>query len=148
MLTGLSRYEHLVPLCLRLGVGLTMFFAGYGKVTGNMANLVKAFAGWGIPMPEIMAPFVAYLELLGGIAVLLGLLTRLVGLLFVVNMAVAITAARWPEVVKGGGFNFGAMRVEVLLLLGSLALALAGAGPLSLDAAMLEKKRADLHRAG
>lgn len=146
MLKNLARYEHLAPVLLRLGVGLTFVFAGYGKATGNMDGLAQAFTGWGIPMPTVMAPFIAYLELLGGIALLLGLGTRLIGLLFTAEMFVAIIAARWSQVIKDGAFNFGQMRVEWLLLLGALTLACIGAGRLSLDAILGDKPAAPVNK--
>lgn len=144
---NLSRFEYLVPVLIRLGVGLTMFFAGYSKVTGNHAGLVKTFATWGIPLPGIMAPFITYVELLGGLAILLGVATRVAGLLIACDMAVAILAVRWALVVKGGHFDFSQMRTETLLLVGGLALAAAGAGVLSLDRIVSRGKRGAAEKA-
>ncbi len=79
---GLAAYHQLAPVVLRLGIGLTFFFAGLGKVLGGVDNVARFFARLGIPLPGLMGPLIAYLELLGGLALLGGGLTRLVSLLF------------------------------------------------------------------
>jgi putative oxidoreductase len=96
-----------------------LFVFGFAGVTG-------AFTHMGIPFPGVMGPFIGLLEFFGGLALLLGLLTRLIALGFVCDMLGAILLV----LLKKGfsGFEF-----EFLLLGSSLALALAGAGRFSLD---------------
>lgn len=132
MFLGLDRYERYGPLILRIGIGLTMLFSGLAKVTG-LAGVTRFFAGVGIPLPGIMAPLVAFIELLGGIAMLLGLGVRVVGLLFAIIMVVAILTTK---VTAPGGMTFSAVRLDLLVLTGSLALAFTGAGELSVDSLM------------
>jgi putative oxidoreductase len=135
MLRQLGSYEHIAPLLLRLGIGLTFFFAGLGKVLDGTAGVTGFFGSLGIPLPGLMGPFIAYLELIGGLALILGVFTRVFSLLFVANMLVAMllvslpTALNDPNIAKG----FSATRVEILLLLGSAALAFLGAGIFSVD---------------
>ncbi len=140
MFRRLDSYQQLAPLLLRVGIGLIFFFAGLGKVMGGVDNVAGFFGSIGIPLPNIMAPFIAYLELLGGLALILGVLTRIFSLLFIANMAVAILAAKWPAAMQAEGLaaGFGEIRLELLLLLGSAALVLLGAGVLSVDAALFE----------
>ncbi len=71
MFDRLDAYRSYVPLLLRLGVGLTFFFAGLGKVMGGTAGVAGFFGSLGIPAPALMGPFIAYLELLGGLALIL-----------------------------------------------------------------------------
>jgi uncharacterized membrane protein YphA (DoxX/SURF4 family) len=139
MFQRLSSYQPLAPLLLRLGIGLTFFFAGLGKIMGGIDGVVGFFGSLGIPAPGIMAPFVAYLELIGGLALILGVLTRLFGSLFIAVMAVAIVTARLSGAMEAEGLPaaFNEIRLEVVLLLGSAALVLWGAGALSIDAAVL-----------
>ena len=106
-----------------------LFVYGFAGVTG-------AFTQMGVPFPGIMGPLIGLLEFFGGIALLLGLLTRLLAVGFVCDMLGAILLVQ----LKRG---FSAYELEFLLLGSSLALALTGAGRLSVDAlldARQEKK--------
>lgn len=109
-----------------------MLFSGLAKVTG-LTGVTRFFGGLGIPLPGLMAPFVAYSELLGGIALLLGLGVRAVGLLFTIIMLVAMLTTKVLAPAPPGGLTFNALRLELLILTGSLALAFTGAGELSFD---------------
>ncbi len=84
MFRKLDAYQSLVPLLLRIGVGLTFFLSGLGKVLGGVGGVAGFFGNIGVPLPGLMAPFISYLELFGGLAILLGLFTRPLG-----------TATRW-----------------------------------------------------
>jgi putative oxidoreductase len=137
----LGSYAHWAPLLLRLGIGLTFFFAGLGKVLGGTDRVAGFFGSLGVPLPGVMAPFISYLELLGGLALILGVFTRVFSLLFVGDMLVALLLVGLPTGLgKGLPAGFSDMRTELLLLLGSLALALLGPGLLSLDAAFLGER--------
>ncbi len=139
VLRNLAAYQHLVPLLLRLGVGLTFFFSGYAKVTGGVENVAGFFGSLGIPLSGAMAPFVAYLELIGGLALIVGALTRVFSLLFIGVMVVAILTAKLPAFAQAASLAEGwtEIRIEVVLLLASACLVLLGAGRYSVDAAVL-----------
>jgi uncharacterized membrane protein YphA (DoxX/SURF4 family) len=96
---------------------------------------VGRFAKIGIPAPEVMAPFVGGVEVVCGVLVLVGLLTRLAAIPLIVDMVVAIASTKIPILVEKG---FWAMaheaRTDWSMLLGSIFLLVAGAGPWSLDA--------------
>src|SRR6266540_2420523 len=57
---------------VRVSMALIFIIAGWGKVMGGLGNVVNAFGRMGIPMPGISGPFIAFLELLGGLALLVG----------------------------------------------------------------------------
>lgn len=142
MLRRLGSYDHLAPLLLRLGVGLTFFFAGLGKVLGGTAGVAGFFGSLGIPLPELMGPFIAYLELIGGLALIVGAFTRVFSLLFIGNMLVAMMLVSVPKALEGATIaaGFSDTRIEFLLLLASAALALLGAGIFSVDAALFRDR--------
>ena len=96
-----------------------LFVFGFGGVTG-------AFTHMGVPLPGVMGPFIALLEFFGGLALIIGLLTRLIALGFVCDMLGAI----FLVLLKKG---FSGFELEFLLLGASLALALTGAGRFSVD---------------
>lgn len=119
-------------LVLRLVVGVTFLLHGLDKL-GDLAGTERFFASLDIPAPGLMAPFVALTETVGGLLLIAGLATPLVGVALAVDMLVALVTAHIDEgfFVRDGG-------IELVLLLGSttLALALTGPGRLSADAAL------------
>jgi len=122
-------------LVLRLVVGGIFAAHGAQKVFEyTIPGTIGSFSGMGIPLPEIAAPLVAFLELIGGILLALGLFTRPVGILLAVDMVVALVAVPLPAGlwVGEGGYEFVAV-----LGVAALALAFTGAGRFSLDGAFL-----------
>lgn len=92
-----ARLRWLPPLLARLFVGCLFLLSGWGKVH-RLAWFTNNFAAWGIPDPAFMAPFVAYTELIGGGMILVGLLTRVVAIPMLANMAVAVAMVKIKEV--------------------------------------------------
>ena len=62
------------PLLVRLVVGWVFLWTGWQKLQ-ILPRMVENFRSWGIPAPEITTPFVSGLEFVGGLLLLLGLLT-------------------------------------------------------------------------
>jgi putative oxidoreductase len=119
----------LAPLFARLTVGWVFMWSGWGKLQA-LPQVTENFAGWGIPLPQVLAPFVSAVEFFGGIFLLLGLLTRISAGALGITMIVAIRSAKWGE-VDSLETLLGFDEFEYLALF--LWLAIAGAGPLSLD---------------
>lgn len=96
---------------------------------------VGRFAKIGIPAPQVMAPFVGCVEIVGGALLVVGVLTRLAAIALAIDMLVAIGTTKIPLWEKSG---FWAMaheaRTDWSMLLGALFLLWVGAGPWSLDA--------------
>jgi len=80
-------------IILRLMAGGVFLWEGILKfVYPNQG--VGRFTKLGFPMPDITADFVGVLEIFGGLCLILGLLTRLVALVFVIEMIVAILSTK------------------------------------------------------
>ncbi len=108
---------------IRLGVGLVFLMHGWGKVT-NLGPVEQMFVGFGLP--SATGIFIGYLEVLGGLALILGILPRLFGLLFGVEMIVAIFLT---------GFGHGLYKpheFEIFLMLMSFGIMSLGSGRFSL----------------
>ena len=121
--------EWLAPLFARIVVGWVFMWSGWGKLN-NLPAIIDNFAGWKIPAPHILAPFVSGVEFFGGIFLLIGLLTRISAGALGVTMIVAIVSAKWDQ-VDSLETLLGFDETEYLALF--LWLAIAGAGTVSLD---------------
>jgi putative oxidoreductase len=120
----------LAPLFARITVGWVFLWSGWGKLH-NLAQVSENFAGWGIPHPQLLTPFVSGVEFFGGLFLLLGFMTRISAGALGVVMIVAIRAAKWAE-VDSLETLLGFDESEYLALF--LWLAIAGPGALSVDA--------------
>jgi putative oxidoreductase len=119
---------------LRLAVATVFIKHGAQKLfVFGFAGVTGAFTHMGVPLPGVIGPFIALLEFFGGIALALGLLTRLIALGFVCDMAGAILLVLLPKGFSGFEFEF-------LLLGSSLALALTGAGRFSVDNLLADRQ--------
>lgn len=130
-----SRLRWLGPLLARITVGWVFLWSGWGKL-GALPQVIENFRGWGVPMPEVLAPFVSGLEFVGGILLLLGLCTRLIAVPLAIVMIVAIKSVFWAE-VDSLLFLLGLSEFAYLAIF--LWLAAAGAGAVSLDHLLLRR---------
>jgi putative oxidoreductase len=113
---------------VRISTGLIFAVHGYQKFMGGITGVVGFFTKLGIPAPGLMAPFIATVELLGGVLLILGLATRWVGLLLALEM---IVTGFWIQVPSRG---WNASDLDRSLLAAALAMFLAGPGRAAVDA--------------
>ncbi len=125
----------LAPLFARITVGWVFLLSGWGKLH-NLPQVTENFIGWGIPFPQFFTPLTSGIEFLGGLFLLLGLLTRISAGALAVTMIVAIKAAKWAEVDTLETL-LGFDEFEYLALF--LWLAIAGPGFLSIDYLLLRR---------
>src|SRR5262249_32981264 len=137
--TGLdvaTKLSFLAPLLTRITVGWAFFLTGRGKLQ-NLDTFKDYLASLGVPMAAQQAPFVAGLEMVGGICIAIGLLTRVMSAALAGTMVVALVTAEWSKWVTSwlptGDVAPLDVAPYVFLLLFSW-LVLFGPGPLSLDA--------------
>jgi uncharacterized membrane protein YphA (DoxX/SURF4 family) len=84
-----------------------------------------------------MAPFVGMVEIVGGVLLLAGFLTRLAANPLIINMLVAITTTKIPILQKSGFWTMAhEARVDYSMLLSCIFLLIAGAGTWSFDAGL------------
>ena len=85
------------PLLARVVVGYVFMLTGWAKLQ-NLPHMIELFTDWGIPFPHILTPVASGIECFGGIALILGLFTRIAGGALAVVMVVAVISAKWADV--------------------------------------------------
>jgi len=107
-------------LLVRVATGLVFFMHGWSKihnvpmVTGMMMHL-------GVAAPGFFGPFIAYLEVIGGLALIFGILTRVFAAALGIEMIFAIF-------LTGIGTGYQPHELEIMLMLISFGIALTGSG--------------------
>ncbi len=128
-------------LAVRLYWGWQFAQTGWGKLH-NLAKITDYFTSLNIPFPAANAHFIAGLEFFGGLMLIVGLGTRLVGLLLAANMMVAYWTADHDALVSilsdPGKFY---VADPYTFLFASLLVLIFGAGWLSLDALILKRPK-------
>ena len=140
---------------IRLLTGSVFLWEGILKFAFASQGIIR-FTKLGMPMPELTTVFVACLEIIGGISLILGLATRFFAIAFILEMIVAILSTKIPLYLNTNPLpappvppthGFAAVlhegRADLAQLLTSIFLLVVGPGRRSLDA-MFEKHR---HRA-
>jgi putative oxidoreductase len=131
MINNMSRFwykKSLGLLLLRLVTGL--IFVRHGWIKFNTPAMANFFAAMGLPHWIFIS--ISGLEIVGGLAIILGVVPRIFGALLGIEMLVAyiLTAHSFPQL----GWGFGAHEFEFLLAAAAFTIALAGSGKLSLYA--------------
>jgi putative oxidoreductase len=125
-----SADSRALPLLLcRIVLGWEFTVSGWGKVHG-LARFADSFRELGIPAPEFTARLVAGCELVCGVLLLLGLLSRLATAPLIVTMVVAVATAKHDQIHSLSDLFF---QVEVAYLCMLFVIAMLGPGAASLD---------------
>ena len=128
--------NDIAKVILRVILGFTFFIHGLVKFQGGIANTVGYFDSLGIP--GFMAYAVATIELVGGLAMILGIGTKIVGILFAIVMIGAIFTAKLSLGFLGNGQMAG-YELDLILLAASLYFVLADRSVLSADHKLAQK---------
>lgn len=141
---GITRREaNWAALPLRLIVGFGFFLHGYAKFQNGPDHFGAMLGAMGAPAPEFLGWATILLELLGGLAMIMGAFVTLVSMPLTVILAVAIFTVHLPygfssiklQSVTPAGAKFGppGYEVDLLYIAAMAALAIGGSGPFSVD---------------
>jgi putative oxidoreductase len=151
MNTLLDRYSRLCPslpsswyaIPLRLIVGFGFMEHGYAKLARGPDDFANILHALGMPFPTLLAWATVGVEIVGGLAVLLGAYLPVVSLPMGVVLLVAIFTVHLPngfssiklQSVTAAGAHFGqpGYETDLLYLAGLASLLFGGSGPLALD---------------
>ena len=131
----LNTHAPSAVLVVRLLVGAVFLLEGMKKFLFADQWGAGRFARIGIPAPHILGPFVGVVEIVCGLLLLAGLLTRIAAILLIIDISVAIASTKIPILFKSGFWPMEAeARTDYSMLMGLVFLLIAGAGTWSLDA--------------
>ncbi|KQS90375.1 MULTISPECIES: DoxX family protein [unclassified Rhizobium] len=122
--------QNVVVLVGRILLSILFITAGYGKLTA-LGGTAGYFGSMGLPLPMVTAIIVTAVELLGGIAILIGLFTRPVAYLLALFCVATAFVGHGDFSVAGNDIHF---MKNLAIAGGFLVLATFGAGALSVDA--------------
>jgi len=138
------------PIPLRLIVGYGFMEHGVAKLTRGLEAFPDILQALGVPAPHVMGWLTIVVEIVGGLAVLLGALVPLASIPMAAVLLVAMFTVHLPygfssiklQAVTAAGVQFGPPGFETnLLYLACLAaLVLGGSGPLAIEG-LLAKRR-------
>lgn len=136
----LKSYQKVCNTCapwgmtaLRVVLGLIFILHGYPKLFGESAQLLAFFESTVLPMPSVMLFIAGVLELVGGILLILGLFTRFVATLLVIEFMVIILFVKLQ-------MGFSAFEFDLLILASLFVITSAGAGAASGDHMLQQRK--------
>ncbi|HMN68677.1 MAG TPA: DoxX family protein [Bdellovibrionales bacterium] len=128
-------------ILIRILVGCVFLSEGIQKFLFAESVGAGRFEKIGLPAPEITASFVGSVEIVCGILVLLGLFTRIAVVPLICIMLTAIATTKIPILLESGFWKMAHdSRTDFSMLLSSIFLLVNGAGPLSLDRIILNRK--------
>src|ERR671923_2477040 len=120
------------PLPIRILAGIAFIVHGLPKLS-NVAGTEHFFANM-IGLPAAMALPIGLLEVIGGIALLVGVLTRIASILFIIEMIGSTITAKLSKGFVGG------YELDLLLMTISISLLLRGPGRISIEWNVLKRE--------
>jgi putative oxidoreductase len=142
----------LAPIPVRLIVGYGFMEHGLAKLGRGVDSFAQVLHAIGMPFPSLLAWATVAVEVLGGLAVLLGAFVAIASVPMLVVLLVAIVTVHLPNGFSSiklqsygpDGAHFGqpGYECDLLYVAGIVTLVLGGSGPLSLDRLIAERMAA------
>ncbi len=152
----MAAYQRLVAstapsatVLVRILVGWVFVSEGIQKFLFSDSLGAGRFAKIGIPDPAFTAPFVGTVEIVFGLLIIIGLLTRLAAVPLLIDISVAIAITKISMLIDKGLWPAAhEARTDLSMLFGLLFLLIEGSGSVSMDSVLsrgLESNRGPLN---
>jgi putative oxidoreductase len=146
-----SSIARWAPIPLRLIVGYGFMEHGFAKLARGLDAFPMILQAIGVPAPHLMGWLTIFVEIFGGLAVLLGALVPLASIPMAAVLLVAIFTVHLPygfssiklQAVTAAGAQFGppGFETDLLYLACLAALVLGGSGPLAIDGLLAKRSQ-------
>jgi putative oxidoreductase len=130
-----AKWEHQAIFVLRVSAGLIFLSHGWSKWQAGVDQTGGFLAALNFPAPELFAPLLIAIEVLGGIALIVGAYTRLAAKL---TGIVALIAIFTVHLDKGFSSTAGGYEYVLLLAAACFMILVTGAGAWSVDKKFLK----------
>lgn len=128
-------------IIIRLIVGIVFLSEGIQKFLFPLIRGAGRFEKIGLPYPDFFGSFVGTFEIICGILILIGLLTRLASIPTLIIMIVAIATTKMETLAVDGFWQMmHGSRTDWAMLLSSLFLIIKGGGKWSIDSMIMKKE--------
>ena len=145
-----KNYQSTAPLFLRLIIGFGYMAHGWVKLSRGPAGFEKLLIYTGVPFPHITSWLVPFIELFGGLAILLGAFVTLISIPLIITQLVALFTVQIKYgfssvntiglTPNGPLFGPPGFEINLLYIAGLISLILTGAGIYSIDSIRGRKK--------
>jgi putative oxidoreductase len=129
----LEKISTLAPFPIRIMAGIAFILHGLPKFE-NLQGTQGFFASVGIPAD--LALLIGLLEVIGGVLLIVGLITRITSILFTIEMICAVLIVK----ADNGFMGQGGFEVDLLLMSISISLLLSGPGRISIERDVLKRE--------
>ena len=138
--------RHWAPVAIRLIVGYGFMAHGFAKLLRGPETFTVVLHAMGLPFASLLSWATVAVEILGGLAILLGAFITLASIPMIIVLLVAIVTVHLPygfSSIKilsydASGAHFGqpGYETDLLYVAGIVSLMISGAGPFALDNAV------------
>lgn len=138
-----NTYQRFAPLLLRLAIGYGSMAHGWVKLSRGPAGFERLLVYTHTPFAHIMSWIVPFVEVLGGLAILIGLFVRWVSVPLIITMLTAMFTIQMKYgfssvntiglTPSGPLFGPPGFEINLLYIAGLLSLMITGAGAFSVD---------------
>ncbi len=149
-----SAIAHWAPVPLRLIVGYGFMEHGFAKLARGLDAFPAILQALGVPAPHLMGWLTILVEIVGGLAVLLGALVPLASIPMAAVLLVAMITVHLPygfssiklQAVTAAGAQFGppGFETDLLYLACLAAIVLGGSGPLAIEGLLAKRREASV----
>jgi putative oxidoreductase len=145
-----KNHQSAAPLFLRLIIGFGYMAHGWVKLSRGPAGFEKLLTQTGVPFPHLTSWLVPFIELFGGLAILLGVFVTVISIPLIIVQLVAMLTIQMKYgfssvntiglTPNGPVFGPPGFEINLLYIAGLISLFLTGAGTFSIDAVRGRKK--------